>query len=53
MIAGFAAQVASLEAPLTEFLQEAFGGSKLDPAPFLRAASTWRRAPRKAPRSTA
>ena len=36
MIAGFPAQVASLEAPLTEFLQEAFGGSALDPAPYLR-----------------
>jgi type VI secretion system protein ImpL len=36
MIAGFPAQVASLEAPLAEFLREAFGGSKLDPAPFLR-----------------
>ncbi|MCC6716965.1 MAG: type VI secretion system membrane subunit TssM [Acetobacteraceae bacterium] len=35
-LAGFPAQVASLEAPLTSFLQEAFGGSKLDPAPFLR-----------------
>ena len=36
MIAGFAAQAASLEAPLGEFLQEAFGGSRLDPAPMLR-----------------
>jgi type VI secretion system protein ImpL len=36
LIAGFAAQVASLEAPLTEFLQEAFGGSRLDPAAMLR-----------------
>lgn len=36
MIAGFPPQVASMEAPLTTFLQEAFGGSKLDPAPFLR-----------------
>jgi type VI secretion system protein ImpL len=35
-LAGFPAQVASLEAPLLGFLQEAFGGSKLDPAPFLR-----------------
>ena len=35
-LAGFPAQVASLEAPLTSFLTEAFGGSKLDPAPFLR-----------------
>ena len=36
MIAGFPAQVASLKLPLTEFVQEAFGGSRLDPAPFLR-----------------
>ena len=36
LIAGFPAQVASLEAPLREFLQEAFGGSRLDPAPMLR-----------------
>jgi type VI secretion system protein ImpL len=36
LIAGFPAQVASLELPLTEFLQEAFGGSRLDPAPMLR-----------------
>lgn len=36
LIAGFPAQVASLEAPLSSFLAEAFGGSKLDPAPFLR-----------------
>jgi type VI secretion system protein ImpL len=35
-IAGFPAQVASLEAPLAEFLQDAFGGSRLDPAPMLR-----------------
>jgi type VI secretion system protein ImpL len=35
-IAGFPAQVASLESPLAEFLQEAFGGSRLDPAPMLR-----------------
>jgi type VI secretion system protein ImpL len=35
-IAGFPAQVASLEAPLAEFLTEAFGGSRLDPAPWLR-----------------
>ena len=35
-LSGFPAQVASLEHPLTGFLQEAFGGSKLDPAPFLR-----------------
>jgi type VI secretion system protein ImpL len=36
LIAGFASQVASLEAPLAEFLQETFGGSRLDPAPMLR-----------------
>uniref|UniRef100_UPI0022EBA2FE type VI secretion system membrane subunit TssM n=1 Tax=Falsiroseomonas oryzae TaxID=2766473 RepID=UPI0022EBA2FE len=36
LIAGFPTQVASLEAPLNEFLAEAFGGSRLDPAPFLR-----------------
>ncbi|HSW03527.1 type VI secretion system membrane subunit TssM [Aquabacterium sp.] len=35
-IAGFPAQFASLEAPLGAFMQAAFGGSKLDPAPFLR-----------------
>ncbi|HTW70241.1 MAG TPA: type VI secretion system membrane subunit TssM [Acetobacteraceae bacterium] len=35
-IAGFPAQVASLQAPLAEFIGEAFGGSRLDPAPFLR-----------------
>lgn len=35
-LAGFPLQVASLEAPLTEFLNLAFGGTKLDPAPFLR-----------------
>ena len=37
-IAGFPAQVASLKVPLTEFVQEAFGGSRLDPAPMLRGA---------------
>ena len=36
LIAGFPAQVASLAAPLGEFLAEAFGGSRLDPAPVLR-----------------
>jgi type VI secretion system protein ImpL len=36
LIAGFPTQVASLQAPLAEFLQEAFGGSRLDPAPMLR-----------------
>jgi type VI secretion system protein ImpL len=35
-IAGFPAQVGSLKTPLTEFVQEAFGGTRLDPAPFLR-----------------
>ncbi|MBC7942046.1 MAG: type VI secretion system membrane subunit TssM, partial [Chitinophagaceae bacterium] len=35
-IAGFPAQFASLEGPLAAFMQSAFGGSKLDPAPFLR-----------------
>jgi type VI secretion system protein ImpL len=35
-IAGFPAQFASLEDPLVEFLREAFGGSRLDPAPMLR-----------------
>jgi type VI secretion system protein ImpL len=36
MIAGFPAQVSSLKTPLAEFVQEAFGGSRLDPAPLLR-----------------
>jgi type VI secretion system protein ImpL len=36
LIAGFGAQYASLEAPIGEFLQDAFGGSRLDPAPMLR-----------------
>ncbi|MBV9776676.1 MAG: type VI secretion system membrane subunit TssM, partial [Acetobacteraceae bacterium] len=36
LLAMFPAQVASLEQPLKEFLAEAFGGSRLDPAPFLR-----------------
>jgi type VI secretion system protein ImpL len=35
-IASFPLQIASLEAPLTEFLQAAFGGTRLDPAPLLR-----------------
>jgi type VI secretion system protein ImpL len=39
LIAGFPAQFASLEAPLGEFLTEAFGGSRLDPAPLLRAVA--------------
>ncbi|WP_254070313.1 type VI secretion system membrane subunit TssM [Acidisphaera sp. L21] len=37
-IAGFPTQVATLEQPLSAFLTEAFGGSRLDPAPFLRGA---------------
>ncbi|MGE4481437.1 type VI secretion system membrane subunit TssM [Acidocella sp.] len=36
LIAGFPTQVASLETPLNEFLTEAFGGSALDPASYLR-----------------
>ncbi len=36
LIAGFPPQVASLASPLAEFVTEAFGGSRLDPAPFLR-----------------
>ncbi|HEX7389986.1 MAG TPA: type VI secretion system membrane subunit TssM [Acidiphilium sp.] len=36
LIAGFPMQVASLESPVAEFLAEAFGGSALDPAPWLR-----------------
>jgi type VI secretion system protein ImpL len=36
LIAGFPAQVASLSEPLAAFIQAAFGGSKLDRAPFLR-----------------
>ncbi len=36
LIAGFSAQLASFEAPIGEFLQDAFGGSRLDPAPMLR-----------------
>ncbi len=35
-IAGFPAQFASLETPLGAFVQAAFGGSRLEPAPFLR-----------------
>jgi type VI secretion system protein ImpL len=35
-IAGFPAQFATLESPISEFLTEAFGGSRLDPAPLLR-----------------
>lgn len=36
LIAGFPTQIASLAQPLQGFLTEAFGGSKLDPAPLLR-----------------
>ena len=36
LLAGFPAQFASLEQPTQEFLDEAFGGSRLNPAPFLR-----------------
>lgn len=36
MIAGFPMQVASLQAPIEGFLTEAFAGSQLDPAPWLR-----------------
>ena len=36
LIAGFPLQVASLAEPLGEFLAQAFGGTRLDPAPFLR-----------------
>jgi type VI secretion system protein ImpL len=35
-IAGFPAQFASLQEPVAAFLKAAFGGSKLDPAPYLR-----------------
>lgn len=35
-IAGFPGQFASLEEPVAAFMQAAFGGSKLDPAPYLR-----------------
>lgn len=35
-ILGFPAQVASLETPLCEFLEECFGARQLDPAGFLR-----------------
>ncbi|MBN8872218.1 MAG: type VI secretion system membrane subunit TssM [Rhodospirillales bacterium] len=38
LIVGFPSQVASLEQPLASFLQDAFGGSRLDPAPLLRGA---------------
>lgn len=35
-LAGFPAQFASIEQPIQEFLDAAFGGSRLDPAPRLR-----------------
>ena len=35
-IADFPVQFASLEAPLAEFIDAAFAGTRLDPAPFLR-----------------
>ena len=36
LIAGFPSQFASLEEPIAEFMNEAFVGSRLDPAPMLR-----------------
>jgi type VI secretion system protein ImpL len=36
LIAGFPTQIATLAQPLQGFLAEAFGGSRLDPAPLLR-----------------
>jgi type VI secretion system protein ImpL len=36
LINGFPVQVASLEQSLNDFLSQAFSGSRLDPAPFLR-----------------
>lgn len=36
LIAGFPTQVGTLAQPLQAFLTEAFGGSRLDPAPLLR-----------------
>ena len=36
LLAGFPAQFSSLESPLGEFIAEAFAGSRLDPAPWLR-----------------
>ena len=36
LIAGFAAQCGTLETPIGGFLHDAFGGSRLDPAPMLR-----------------
>lgn len=36
LIVGFPSEVASMEAPLGSFVEEAFGGTRLDPAPLLR-----------------
>lgn len=36
LITGFPTQIATLAQPLQAFLSEAFGGSRLDPAPLLR-----------------
>lgn len=38
LIGGFPMQFASVEAPLSDFMAQAFSGSRLDPAPFLRGA---------------
>jgi type VI secretion system protein ImpL len=35
-LSGFPVQIASLAEPLASFLTQAFGGTRLDPAPFLR-----------------
>jgi type VI secretion system protein ImpL len=36
LLGGFPLQLASLQQPLADFLAQAFGGTRLDPAPFLR-----------------
>lgn len=36
LLGGFPLQLASLQEPLADFLGQAFGGTRLDPAPFLR-----------------
>jgi len=36
LLSGFPLQIASLAEPLASFLTQAFGGTRLDPAPFLR-----------------
>jgi type VI secretion system protein ImpL len=36
LLGGFPLQLASLQGPLADFLAQAFGGTRLDPAPFLR-----------------